>query len=393
MDRRELLKSGLLVAGAAAVGLTGCSKNIPEGNNHDYDTEMPVQKEKFEISTPLPFNYDIIDEMEAMNNLYKKSKITTVYNNMPLPFAGEFNGFFACQRGVNNDIKSYADFGKYVKYAQEKGFEFIYLLNSPKAFSARDFRFRAKKFYELLDFLNDYGCKNIKVGNTQVATLINEYKHKFDLYASTAFEFHNTLQYINLVKNYPNIKGFDLAIDENRNFPFMRNMHKLFPDKKLEVITQEPCIMGCPARVSHDSSDFKFFDCSKVRDNIVDICKPNKIYPWTLAYYQDAGIRSFKMTAWPLRANITYTYFLRNYLDCVEYDVNKSNMSFQFFLNQIFLMASRYSDDVKLKDVMPYLPDIKRFIKNGDKCASQCGVECTYCDECAAKIKKIMGEK
>lgn len=392
MDRRELLKSGLLLAGAAAIGLTGCSNSKKEETAPNYTGEAPVQKQKFEISTPLPFKYELIDEMAEMNVLYKKSKITMLYNNMPLPFANDFNGFFACQRGVNNDIKSYDDLAKYIQYAKSKGFDFIYLLNSPKAFSSRDFRFRAHKFYELLDFLHDIGCNNIKVGNTQVATLINEYKYKFDLFASTAFEFHNTLQYINLVKNYPNIKGFDLAIDENRNFPFMRNMHKLFPDKKLEIIANEPCIMGCPARVSHDSSDYKFFDCGKVRDNIMDICKPNKVYPWTLSYYQNAGVNSFKLTSWPLRANLTTLSFLRNYLDCVEYDVNKSNMSFQFFINSIFLMYSRYDDKVKLKDVISYLPDIRRFIEDGDKCASRCGIECNYCMECASKIKKIMGE-
>lgn len=392
MDRRELLKSGLLLAGAAAIGLTGCSNSKKEETAPNYTGEAPVQKQKFEISTPLPFKYELIDEMAEMNVLYKKSKITMLYNNMPLPFANDFNGFFACQRGVNNDIKSYDDLAKYIQYAKSKGFDFIYLLNSPKAFSSRDFRFRAHKFYELLDFLHDIGCNNIKVGNTQVATLINEYKYKFDLFASTAFEFHNTLQYINLVKNYPNIKGFDLAIDENRNFPFMRNMHKLFPDKKLEIVANEPCIMGCPARVSHDSSDYKFFDCGKVRDNIMDICKPNKVYPWTLSYYQNAGVNSFKLTSWPLRANLTTLSFLRNYLDCVEYDVNKSNMSFQFFINSIFLMYSRYDDKVKLKDVISYLPDIRRFIEDGDKCASRCGIECNYCMECASKIKKIMGE-
>lgn len=391
MDRRELLKSGLLLAGAAAIGLTGCSKNPKEEENPNYTSEPPIPKKKFEISTPLPFKYELIDEMAEMNILYKKSKITMLYNNMPLPFANDFNGFFACQRGINNDIKSYDDFGRYIKYAKKKGFDFIYLLNSPKAFSERDFKFRANKLYELLDFLHDVGCKNIKVGNTQVATIINEYKYKFDLFASTAFEFHNTLQYINLVKNYPNIKGFDLAIDENRNFPFMRNMHKLFPDKKLEIIVNEPCIMGCPARVSHDSSDYKFFDCGKVRDNIMDICKPNKVYPWTLAYYQEAGVNSFKLTSWPLRANLTMLYFLRNYLDCVEYDINQSNMSFQFFINSIFLMYARYDEKVKLKDILSYLPDIRRFIYDGDKCASRCGAECTYCNDCAEKIKKIMG--
>ena len=397
MDRRELLKSGLLVAGAAAVGLTGCSKNKqPQDEYNDYEqTQLPspAQKEKFKITTPMPFSFDLIDEMAALNNVYKKSKITTLYQNMPLPLNQEYNDFFEIKRGFNEDIKSYDDFAKYVQYAKHKGFDFVYVLNSPKSFSKSDFESRKDMFWYHLGFLHDIGCRKLRIGNTQLCSIINESKYDFSLSASTAFEFHNTRQYINLVKNYPNIDGFDIATDENRNFTFLKNMHELFPDKTIEVIVNEPCIIGCPARMSHTSANFYIFECNKLRDNILDICKTGNIYPWNLSYYQNIGINSFKLVSWPLRANCNMLYFLTNYLDCIEADITKSNMSFQFLLNQVFLKYTRYSDDIKLKDVIKYLPDINYFLKNGEKCASRCGIECTYCDECAAKIKKIMGVK
>ena len=393
MDRRELLKSGLLVAGAAAVGLTGCSKSNQEVVDSEISTKMPKQKEKFNITTPLPFNHDLIDEMADMNNIYKKSKITTLYNNIPKPLNSDFNDFFTVSRGYNDKIKTYDDFAKYFGHARDKGFEIVYVLNSPKSFSKEDYESRRDKLYSQLDFLHDIGCNHLRIGNTQLLSIIAKYKHKFNVSASTTFEFHNTRQYINLFKNYPFITGIDISSDENRNFPFLKNLHKLFPNVTLEVLVNEPCIMGCPARMSHTMSDIYIFECGKIRDNVLDMCRTANIYPWNLSYYQNVGVNSFKISSWPLRANFNSLYFLRNYMDCIEGDIEKSEMSFQFFVNMLFLRYSRYSEDVKVRDILKYLPGIRRFIKNGDKCATRCGVECTYCDECADKIKKIIGEK
>ena len=392
MRRRDLLKSGLLVAGAVAVsGLAGCSKNKEKENENNNPEQPPKQKEKYNITSPLPFDFKLIDEMDALNKVYKKSKITTLYNNIPKPLNEDFNDFFTVSRGYNDSIKTYDDFAKYVVYAKEKGFEIVYVLNSPKSFSKEDFDARKDKLYSQLDFLYDIGCRHLRIGNTQLLSILSEYKHEFKISASTTFEFHNTMQYINLVRNYPNIVGFDIATDENRNFPFLRNMHKLFPDKTIEILVNEPCIMGCPARISHTSSNFYIYDCGKIRDNIVDLCKTANVYPWNLSYYQNIGVNSFKISSWPLRANFKLLYFLNNYLDLVETDITKSNISFQYFVNLLFLRYSRYREDIKLKDVISYLPDIRRFINNGDKCASRCGIECNYCVECANKIKKIMG--
>ena len=54
---------------------------------------------------------------------------------MPLPFANDFNGFFACQRGVNNDIKSYDDLAKYIQYAKSKGDIQMSLMNGQALFA------------------------------------------------------------------------------------------------------------------------------------------------------------------------------------------------------------------------------------------------------------------
>ena len=82
-----------------------------------------------------------------------------------------------------------AKFIKYAKYAMDRGFEICYLLNSPKPFSEKDFNIFKDDFYRLLDDLYKNNIKHIKVGNTQVATLINEHNPDFKLSASTAFAF------------------------------------------------------------------------------------------------------------------------------------------------------------------------------------------------------------
>ncbi len=389
MDRRELLKSGLvLTAGVVTAGLSGCTKNVTEEKYDDFNSSPipPAQKEKYKITTSMPFNIDLIDEMAEMNKNYKKSEIVSLYNNIPNPLFSEFDDFFASQRGKNENIKSYDDYAKYVKHAKDKGFKIVYLLNSPKPLSRNNFEKYRKKFNNLLDFIHDIGCDDIKVANTQVATLVNESKYNFKLSASTSFEYHNTLQYVNLVRNYPNIETFDIAIDENRNFPFLANLKKLFPDKNIEVIVNEPCVQGCPARISHASSMFCVYNCSKIRNITTDICRTGIIYPWNFAYYQNVGVSSFKILGFPVRSLISNLYYLRSYLDLIEFGVD----NIKTIPKEIFPYKIRFREDISLRELISYLPDIRHFIKNGDKCASKCKAECNYCYECAEKIKELL---
>ena len=393
MKRRELIKSAILMSSIAMLCGSGCSnENFSNSKSTKSNfANLKEQKNVYEVCTPLPFNYKTIDEMAEMNNIYKKSKIVSLYNNFPFPFAEKYNDFFGSVRGTNTKINSFDDFAKYVAYAKKYGFKFIYVLNSPKPFSNIDFNNYSKVFYELLDFLHDINVDNIKVANTQVASLINGYKYKFNLSASTGFEFHILEQYVNLVESYPNIDTIDISIDDNRNFKFIKNLKKALPDKKLEILVNEPCPPGCPARISHISTPFCVYDCSKMKeDPILGLCKTVRIYPWNWIYYQNFGINSFKFVSTPLRAEFSNLFFLKNYLDCVEHGFK--DIDLQFLADKIFFLGINKGKNIKIKDIISKLPNIEYFIENGHNCSNSCRAECTYCYECANKIKQIMKE-
>ncbi|MBR2068391.1 MAG: hypothetical protein IJ877_01385 [Candidatus Gastranaerophilales bacterium] len=391
MKRRELIQAGLLATGAVA--FAACNKT--QVSNDEF-TITPKQTAQYEFSTPMPFNHKSIDDLSEINSKIKKSQITTVYNNTPLPLGSRFNQWIQVNRGENYNIKSYEDFAQYVKYSIGNGFKFVYLMNSPKPFSENDFNTFKDEFKYLLDFLYQIGVRDIKVGNTQVATLINDItQNSFNLSASTAFEYHNNSQYSYLFKNYPNFDLIDVSNDENHNFKFLKALANAFPDKKLELMVNECCIKGCPARISHISElNFCAFNCQKIKDEyglLHFFIKTGAIYPWNLEYYSSIGINNFKFSALAAmgsRANPIDMSYLKKYLEITEHGTDIATVN--DFFNKIFTFPITNRDDIKLTELKSYLPDIKHFIKYGDKCALRCNSECNYCELCAKRTQNFL---
>ena len=113
------------------------------------------------------------------------------------------------------------------------------------------------------------------------------------------------------------------------------------------------------------------------------------IYPWQLAYYSAIGINDFKYMFY-IRGKEQEGSSIEDYLSCVENGIE--NITAEKFFYSIMGMrnAANIKNDVLLKDIISYLPDIKHFVKNGYKCGSICGAECNYCMDCAKKIKSIV---
>lgn len=390
MNRRDLIKTSLLAAGAlSALNLSGCS------NKKDVDIEsnnfVPKQTSTYSITAPLPFDFQLIDEMKELNTKLKKSKIKTLYNSIPFPLAKRLETFHS-HRGINKKIESVDDFLKYVNYAQKQGFDFVYTLNSPKPFSDTEFEKRKKELFNLLDKLKDGNVNKFKIANTQLLNILPKRYSHFKFQASTSFEFRNINQYINLLKNYPNIELIDIAIDENRNFKFLKTLKTMFPDTKLELIVNEPCLRGCPARISHCATNFYRFDCMKIIEKnwIEEFCKSGVIYPWNLDYYSAMNINRFKLLPTGfVRADIRNIEYLKEYLELVENGAE--NYSAKDFFEKVIKFSEKpINTKAKLSEILAYFPDIKYFIENGDKCNEKCGVDCSYCVDCAKKLKKII---
>ena len=232
MKRRELIKTGLMTLGASSIALSGCKNS----DTSSFDEIIPKQTAQYEFSCPLPFNFKTIDELVELNSTIKKSQVKILYNNIPMPLVKKYNRWIHVVRGIeNNSIKSLEDFGQYVKYALDKGFEFSYLMNSPKSFTDKEFLTFKDDFLNLLEYLHKIRVKNIKVGNNQIIDLINEYAPKeFNLQVSTCFELHNITQYKNLFEMYPNFNFIDITHDESQNFELLKSIKKSFPNKKID---------------------------------------------------------------------------------------------------------------------------------------------------------------
>ena len=403
MNRRELIKTGLIGLGAGAL-LSGC-KNKEISLSSDEFNIVPKKTGTYEFSAPLPFNYKTIDEILELNSTLKKSKVTSFYNNAPNQ---DFNCWVSIDRAragfEKHPVNSYDKFAKYVKYATDNGFNFTYLLNSPKPFSEKDYNTFKDEFYYLLDFLYKIGCRDIKVANTQVATLINDkFQNTFNLHASTAFEYHNISQYKYLFNNYPNFTLIDVSNDENQNFKLLASLRKQFPKVKLELMVNEGCIKGCPARISHISEGaFAVFNCPKMQQDLGPVhyfLKTGAIYPWNLEYYSALGINNFKYIASADMENLRSNYHdissLKMYLDMAEGNLDKYSAS-EFFTKLYEKMVysphaqSEASKNMKISELKNYLPDIRHFVKHGHECSIKCGVECNYCYQCAKKLEKLL---
>ena len=63
-------------------------------------------------------------------------------------------------------------------------------------------------------------------------------------------------------------------------------------------MVNDPCMKGCPARISHAStSQFNKYDCSTIknRDRINFMFKLGTVYPWYLEYYSALGVNNFRI--------------------------------------------------------------------------------------------------
>ena len=374
------------------------------------NSNIEVQNNKIDIndpnvcyfSVPMPFDTKVIDRIASLNNDYKKCKVGTFLNNMPTPFSTRFNEWFQVNRGQNAQITSYEQFGEVAAYAKSKGFDVCYLMNSPKPFSKNDFGYVKNHVYPLLEMLKKYGIDYIKCANTQVATIINHIAPGFRISSSTACEYHTITQYRYLLDEFPNIEFIDMTSEENHNFPLLKNLRKEFPKVRIEIMVNEACLKGCPARISHASElRFCMFNCNGIRTRIgtaVDMCKSPIVYPWFIPEYLKLGINNFKIVPSHndgMRGNYRTLFPLQNYMDFIEYGTD--NMTVNKLFRDIFSFYDNTNmqipEDVMVNEIINILPKASHFIKNGAKCASSCGVDCRYCFKCAEKLEKFISKK
>ena len=362
--------------------------------------------EQFEFSVPMPFLKEEIDQLVEINKKIQKSQITNLYFNLPTtcPMATAFeqNRNFATQ---TPDF----EYWKYLMaYSVEKGFDFIYLINSPRRLDIErpEFLKELDKLHKLLEELQKIGVNKLRVSNPKLLTYLSQHYNKFILYASTSFEYKTIKEYQNFMALHPTVKQIVPSHDLNKNFRLLENLRKSFPDIGIEMLVNEGCLGGCPHRLEHSreirlvpfcsangdftlSNKYCISSCRNLskRNDILYMCKSNYINPWEIEEYAKIGINNFKLVGREQHhdAEINHIKRYETYLLGVDDVANIADVPYK----ELLYRFGDISLKLTVKEIKDLLPQISYFKEKGHLCASDCDITCHYCDTCAEKITQL----
>lgn len=343
----------------------------------------------YNLSAPLLYDFDAIDRYVEYNKKYSKSQITLLFNSIPWPQSEKYNEWFMSHRfGISNPaLQTYEDFDKYVQYAFSKGFDFVYLMNSPKVFNERDIEPFKDDFYKLLDNLWNSGIRKIKFSNTQVAQLIYEYNPKFQLSVATILEYRSIAQYQALLKCFPTINHICVPKDLNQNFKFLQALKENFPNIEFELMVGEDCPKDCPTRFSCQgssyTSQYKLGCKLACIDPVTSRIRNGAIHPWQLERYASFGFNNFKLLTGGARAIDTDTSNVQLYMESIENGVTEE---------YLMIYCAFLAHVLPKEACIALLPDIEYFVKNGHKCSYDCGTNCKYCFSCIENLKRTLDQ-
>ena len=360
----------------------------------------------YEFSAPMPFEKKLIDNYLVINDKVEKSKIKSLYFALPAN-STDCSGFEQL-RVYTSDLFGFEYWAEIIKYSMDKGFDFVYLLNSPKSFlsESKMLDIQLEKLDRLLTKLKSVGVYKLRVANTQLLNYIIQKYPEFKLYASTSFEYMELKQFNNFLTLFPQIVEIVPSFDVNKNFTLLKNLRTKFPCVDIELMVNEGCISGCPFRIHHFLSvptnitetymkrsslytmDYFVKTCNEYYYNNLfeQICLSNIIYPWEISEYEKIGINKFKLVGRNDKNFNTEKYadYYLTYLKGIDDYKNIENENFRSLNHYIYGITNL---NIKIKDIKKYLPNIMHFVKNGHMCASICGSQCKYCYECADNIK------
>ena len=80
---------------------------------------------------------------------------------------------------------------------------------------------------------------------------------------------------------------------------------------------------------------------------------------------------------------------IKNILNCIEYGIDSYPVH-KFYFDYFGEKKIEINKKIKLTSIVDLLPDIKHFIKYGDKCATRCHSECFYCDKKAEALSNFL---
>ena len=159
----------------------------------------------------------------------------------------------------------------------------------------------------------------------------------------------------------------------------------------------EGCLKGCYSRMSCMASSYSTYYKLGCKDSsewpALCVYKNGALHPWDLPYYSAIGINNFKTVPEQQRASDKTQDHVVIFMDVVEYG-EKSEYYKKYVAAA--LPIKRVLQHMSVKEALSYFNNMEYYVKFGDRCHTQCGVTCNYCDTRAReldRLNKLFAEK
>jgi len=369
------------------------------------------------FSTPLYLDLKQIDEIIKLNDRLTKSQVKTFY--WALPYNAVDRTSFEQSRSYTPEINCFEDAQKYIEYSLEKGFDFIYLLNSVLGFAHEEEEFKKQEeaLDKLLNKLRKINSLKVRVVDYRLLEYIKKNYPDFEIYLSTSTEYTRISQFQNVLKLFPYIKEVLPSYEMIRDFHFLKNLKKVMGNINIELIVNEGCMTGCPFRTQHPlfftrkvgQGDLK--DCQYSFDKTVKynhlcysltnsnynnyLCTAKLIFPWQIKYYNEVGYNRFKFVGRDDSNSLSQRRLssMECYLIGIEDEKLIEDIPINSIIHRYKLILDIGGYKYSIKEIKDYLPSIEYFIENGKDCHYKCGTECTYCFDKAKKMDEVFGNR
>jgi collagenase-like PrtC family protease len=338
------------------------------------------------FSLPSDFKKETIDKYFELNQKYPDSKVIETYGNITK------ENIFGSGRPVGAVHIGIDELKDYVKYCAERNIDFNYTLNAPSMKNLEFTKAGIKKIKDFIIRLSDIGIKNITVSVPAMIEIINSLNIGIKIKVSTISQINNVYKAMEFKKYGVNRIVVEESI--NRDFFTLKSILDNFGED-MEIIINVICHKNCIYRPFHYNQDiidsvekvseydYYIMRCvQRMINDPVNLLKNSWVRPEDLKYYENIGIKYFKlqgrqavMTGDPARTVECYI-----------------NGSFDGDLMMLLWMFSKdYFPTIKMEN-KKLEGFIEPFLNNKYFCQNNCD-KCNYCKSFANRCLVMEGLK
>ncbi len=329
---------------------------------------------------PSDFKYETLDRYHEINQTYEEGKVMETYGQLSVD-----NPFGSCRFSGNLPQIDRNQLEKYIKYGEDKGIGFNYVINatcmSNEELTGEGF----KKIREFLQMLESIGVNWLTMSLPSLMEITHYVAPKLNIKASTVCQINSPHK----AKFYEDMGVRRLVLDEDiyRKFDVLQNIRKIYTGE-LEVIVNSFCLSDCPYKMFHYNSlshshitdeqcSYYTSRCKATHIGAENFMKINWIRPEDLYFYSDMGINFFKLQG---RTNVYSGDPARALVSYMEghYEGNLLSLLELFSPKKPLTIANAEVDNRKLDHFLD------RFVHHPALCTKLCS-ECGYCKAFAEK--------